>query len=46
MGRKTKYNTNEERYEAQKRWVMEYYLRNKKEIQKKNLERYHGRKGM
>lgn len=44
MGRKKKYNTEEEQIEAQRRWNMEYYARNKKSIKKKALKRYHGSK--
>lgn len=43
MGRKKKYNTDEERLEAQRRWNMEYYARNKDSIKEKNLNRYHGK---
>ena len=43
MGRKKKYLSEEERIEAQKRWNMEYYERNKEVIRKKALERYYGR---
>jgi len=41
MGRIKKYMTKEEKYEAQKRWVMEYYWKNKEMIKEKNLKRYH-----
>lgn len=44
MGRKKKYKTKKEQLEAQKRWNMEYYERNKESIQKKALKRYHGNK--
>lgn len=44
MGRKRKYQTKEEKLEAQRRWNMEYYERNKESVKKKNLKRYHGRK--
>jgi hypothetical protein len=44
MGRKRKYQTEEEKLEAQRRWNMEYYERNKELIKQKNLNRYHGRK--
>lgn len=44
MGRKKKYLTETERIEAQRRWNMEYYERNKKSIKKKALKRYHGNK--
>lgn len=42
MGRKKKYLTEEERIEAQRRWNMEYYARNKDSIKKKTLKRYYG----
>ena len=35
MGRKRKYNTKKERQEAQRKWQMEHYLRNKEEIKQK-----------
>ncbi len=44
MGRSKKYNTKEEKYEAQKRWAMEYYERNKEVSKKKSLERYYRKK--
>lgn len=40
MGRKKKYNT-EEKIEAQKKWNMEYYERNKERIKKEALDRYY-----
>ena len=46
MGRKKKYLTEEERIEAQKRWNMEYYERNKISIKQKALKRYHGKKNI
>lgn len=44
MGRKKKYLTENERIEAQRRWNMEYYKRNKKDIKKKALKRYYDKK--
>jgi len=44
MGRKKKYITEEDKYEAQKKWAMEYYWRNKETIKKKNLKKYHEKK--
>lgn len=44
MGRNKKYLTKEEKAEAQRRWVMEHYERNKKKLQKINLERYYEKK--
>lgn len=44
MGRKQKYQTEEEKLEAQRRWNTEYYNRNKEKIKLKNLKRYYGRK--
>ena len=32
MGRKRKYHTEKERQEAQRKWQMEHYLRNKEQI--------------
>jgi hypothetical protein len=44
MGRKKKYQTEEETLEAQRRWNMEYYERNKELVREKNKKRYHDRK--
>ena len=44
MGRKKKYHTEKDRQEAQRRWQMEHYLRNKEEIKKKARERYREQK--
>lgn len=41
MGRKKKYNTEEEKIEAQRKWNMEYYERNKDRIKKGALDRYY-----
>ena len=40
MGRKRKYHTEKERQEAQRKWQMEHYERNKAKILKKAKERY------
>ena len=40
MGRKKIYNTKEEKLEAQRKWQMDHYERNKKEILGKAKERY------
>ena len=40
MGRKRLYNTEEERKEAQRKWQMDHYERNKSKILKKAKERY------
>ena len=40
MGRKKKYYTEEERPEAQRKWQMDHYERNRVEILKKAKERY------
>jgi hypothetical protein len=40
MGRKKKYYTEEERLEAQRKWQMDHYLRNKEKILKKAKKRY------
>ena len=40
MGRKRLYNTEEERKEAQRKWQMDHYERNKAKIIKKAKERY------
>lgn len=44
MGRKKKYNSVEERKEAQKKWQADHYERNKKEILKKARETYRKKK--
>ena len=44
MGRKRKYKTEKERREAQRRWQMEHYLRNKEEIKQKAREKYRQKK--
>ena len=40
MGRKRLYNTKEEKLEAQRKWQMDHYERNKAKILKKAKERY------
>ncbi len=40
MGRKKKYYTKEEKLEAQRKWQMDHYERNKAKILKKAKERY------
>tara|TARA_R110001592_G_scaffold222267_3_gene477407 strand:- start:2598 stop:2780 length:183 start_codon:yes stop_codon:yes gene_type:complete len=40
MGRKKKYYTEEERLDAQRKWQMDHYERNKAKILKKAKERY------
>ena len=44
MGRKRKYNTEEERKEAQRKWQMEHYQRNKDKILKKARDNYRKKK--
>ena len=44
MGRKRKYHTEKERRDAQRKWQMEHYLRNKEEIKQKAKERYRKKK--
>ena len=44
MGRKRKYHTEKERREAQRKWQMEHYLRNKEKIKQKARERYRQKK--
>ena len=46
MGRKRKYNSTEEKKEAQRRWSMEYYHRNRAVLQAKARERYRKKKKM
>ena len=40
MGRKKKYYTKEEKLEAQRKWQMDHYERNKAKILRKAKERY------
>ena len=40
MGRKRKYHTEEEKKEAQRKWQMEHYMRNKEVLKAKARERY------
>ena len=44
MGRKRKYFTEKEKKEAQKKWQMEHYERNKEIICKRARERYQKKK--
>ena len=46
MGRYRKYNSEEERKEAQRKWSMEYYKRNRAVLQAKARERYRRKKMM
>ena len=46
MGRQRKYNTKEEKKEAQQRWSMEYYYRNRAVLQAKARQRYRRKKTM
>ena len=44
MGRKKKYYTKEEKLEAQRKWQMDHYERNKEKILRKAKERYRWKK--
>jgi|TARA_R110001592_G_scaffold210304_4_gene461764 hypothetical protein len=44
MGRKRKYQTKEEKLEAQRKWQMEHYHRNKEEILQKAKDTYKRKK--
>ena len=44
MGRKRKYKTEKERREAQRKWQMEHYQRNKEVITQQARERYRQKK--
>ena len=46
MGRKRKYNSDREKKEAQRKWSMEYYYRNRAVLQAKARERYRRKKTM
>ena len=44
MGRKRKYHTDKERREAQKKWQMEHYLRNRDSILAQAKQKYRDKK--
>jgi len=44
MGRKLKYKTEKERRDAQRKWQMDHYQRNKEEIKEKARQRYRQKK--
>jgi len=44
VGRKRKYHTEKERREAQRKWQMDHYQRNKEEIKKIDRKQYHLKK--
>ena len=44
MGRKRKYHTEKERREAQRKWQMDHYQRNKEEIKEKARQKYREKK--
>ena len=44
MGRKRKYHSEEERKDAQRKWQMEHYQRNKDKILKKARDNYKKKK--
>ncbi len=44
MGRKPKYHTEKERRDAQRRYQMEHYLRNKEKIKQKARDKYREQK--
>ena len=44
VGRKRKYHTEKERRNAQRKWQMEHYLRNKEKIKQKARDKYRERK--
>ena len=46
MGRQKKYNSEEERKEAQRKWSMGYYYRNRAVLQAKARARYRRKKQM
>ena len=46
MGRNRKYNSEEERKEAQRKWSMDYYKRNRAVLQAKARERYRKKRQM
>ena len=46
MGRQRKYNSEEEKKVAQRRWSMEYYYRNRAVLQAKARQRYRRKRMM
>ena len=46
MGRQKKYNSIEEKKDAQRRWSMEYYCKNRAVLQAKARQRYRRKKMM
>ena len=46
MGRHRKYNSDEERKEAQRKWSMNYYKKNRAVLQAKARERYRKKRQM
>ena len=46
MGRKRKYTSEQQKKEAQRKWSMEYYHRNRAVLQAKARERYRRKKQM
>ena len=46
MGRQRKYNTKEEKKDAQRKWSMEYYYRNRAVLQAKARQRYRRKRTM
>lgn len=44
MGRLKKYKTEKEKQDAQKKWAIDYYYRNKEKINKKTMEKYYEKK--
>ena len=44
MGRKKKYHTEKERRDAQRKWQMDHYQRNKEKIKEKARQKYREKK--
>tara|TARA_B100000497_G_scaffold103854_1_gene119207 strand:+ start:240 stop:428 length:189 start_codon:yes stop_codon:yes gene_type:complete len=44
VGRKRKYHTDKERRDAQRKWQMDHYQRNKEEIKEKARQKYREKK--
>jgi len=44
VGRKRKYHTDKERRDAQRKWQMDHYLRNKETIKEKARQKYRQKK--
>jgi hypothetical protein len=44
MGRSIKYKSTEEKLQAQRKWALEYYHKNKEEVNRKTMKKYYAKK--